>query len=81
MNVNAADADRFEPFDVSVFRPHTWGALGKCAYCKRRPAAFMKVSSAGRWRTPTWHPFCIQCRDKLLEKIGAAIAAEGKANA
>lgn len=66
----------FLPYDKSVFRPQTWGALGLCCECKERPPIFMQEHRAGRHRSKSFLPLCDRCKSNKEKSIDRKLARD-----
>lgn len=67
----------FQLFDASVFKTHTYGALGLCGICKKLPAEFMRSHpKVGGTKGLSYYPFCSRCKQKQTEAITSAQVRE-----
>ncbi len=66
----------FLPYDKSVFRPQTWGAIGLCCECKERSATWMQEHRAGRYRSKSYLPLCGSCKANKEKSIKRKLARD-----
>lgn len=65
---------RFLPYDKTVFRRGTWGALGLCIRCRQRAPTWMKEAMNSRRRIIGYVPFCERCKVRVEAAIKQSIA-------